>query len=451
MSINKGKLFLLYILLIIFLPVYSVPDWVKNRPIDELYFIGIGQASTKDQNYCERAKEQAFHEIATQIEVKVNYSAKSFITENLGKIYDNYSSETNLASSVDLKDIEIYDSCIKNKVYYVYCRILKNQYYENRKLCLSKAQKQCFDLLKTAQTEMNNGNLLFSIQNYIKSLDVVIPFLGEIEVKHSDGQNSFIENDIANEIFNSLSSIDIIVLPIRDSIPAGLVINKKLSFSIRNKKNVKQNYSNLPYSLYFLNDTISMTKYVRTNENGTGECVISKLDNFQPFQDLEIKLTVDSLFLPSNSNQVRTFIKSIPIPSKRISLYIRRPKFFINISEKYENYQSESDPILRPTLIETFYKEGYRAANKNSECDIIVNLSSRSRAGSSVGSTGMVSAFVDLDFWIYYEKDKREIYREQFSQKGVGRNQAAATRKAILNISEEIRNKIPIIIQTKQF
>ena len=50
----------------------DMPDWVRQRPVSSLYYIGIGRADKTDKDYMQLAKQNALKDLASELKVQVS-------------------------------------------------------------------------------------------------------------------------------------------------------------------------------------------------------------------------------------------------------------------------------------------------------------------------------------------------------------------------------------------
>ena len=47
------------------------PDWVKQRPVSSMHYIGIACVSKSEKDYMQKAKQQALNDLISEIKVNV--------------------------------------------------------------------------------------------------------------------------------------------------------------------------------------------------------------------------------------------------------------------------------------------------------------------------------------------------------------------------------------------
>lgn len=53
------------------------PDWVKQRPVSSMHYIGIACVSKSEKDYMQKAKQQALNDLIS--EIKVNVASTSLL------------------------------------------------------------------------------------------------------------------------------------------------------------------------------------------------------------------------------------------------------------------------------------------------------------------------------------------------------------------------------------
>ena len=149
--LNISKQFILFLLLSLIFS--SQPDWVKKRPINNSYFIGIGISSINlSRNYIQSAKNDALSDLSSEISVTISSELIDILTEKSGLSQEEVVSEIRSSTKADLEGFELVDTWEDEYEYWVYYRLSKAKYQANIELKRQNAISLSLDLFKKAKT-----------------------------------------------------------------------------------------------------------------------------------------------------------------------------------------------------------------------------------------------------------------------------------------------------------
>jgi len=166
-------------LLLLFLisTVYTKqPDWVLKRPIDNSYFIGIGIAiKSNSREYIQSAKNNALSDLSSEISVNISSEFVDIMIERSGMSEEETRSEIQASTKSDLEGYELVDTWENKKEYWVYYRLSKELYEEQKRLKRENAINLSLDLITNAKEKESNWEaqgvtINAAIEYYIQAL-----------------------------------------------------------------------------------------------------------------------------------------------------------------------------------------------------------------------------------------------------------------------------------------
>ncbi|MFW6095955.1 MAG: LPP20 family lipoprotein, partial [Bacteroidota bacterium] len=116
------------------------PDWVKSRPVDNNYYIGIGSANTYEDNYTKVAKNNALTDLISEISVKLSSNSVLRQFEDESGFGEEFEAVTKMHIKDDLEDYEVVDSWEGEDKYWVFYRLSKEKYKRQKREKLEKAK-----------------------------------------------------------------------------------------------------------------------------------------------------------------------------------------------------------------------------------------------------------------------------------------------------------------------
>ena len=135
--VSTGKKLLPIILLLLFQSLFAktMPDWVKSRPIDKNYYIGIGVAkkSKKNKDYIQYAKDSALKNLASEISVNISGEVISKVMEKNGINKEELISNIKTSTQAKLQGYELVGTWEDKNNYWVYYHLSKEKYKAQQK------------------------------------------------------------------------------------------------------------------------------------------------------------------------------------------------------------------------------------------------------------------------------------------------------------------------------
>jgi len=159
--------------------------WIKTKPASADYYIGIGSASTKLQDYQQIAKKNALQDLLGEIKITVNSTSVLQQIDKDKKFKEQY--ETNIKTTVadEIQNFELADTYEENGHYYVYYRLSKKAYEQQKQTNLERSEKFALQFFDKAVNVQQSGNYTTAIDFYLRTLLSLKNLWGEpIEVSY---------------------------------------------------------------------------------------------------------------------------------------------------------------------------------------------------------------------------------------------------------------------------
>ena len=161
--------------------------WIKTKPASADYYIGIGSASVKTQDYQQIAKKNALQDLIGEIKITVNSTSVLQQIDKDKKFKEQY--ETNIKTTVadEIQNFELADSHEESGQYYVYYRLSKKAYEQQKQTNLERSEKFALQFFDKAVGVQQSGNYTTAIDFYMRTLLSLKNLWGEpIEVSYQE-------------------------------------------------------------------------------------------------------------------------------------------------------------------------------------------------------------------------------------------------------------------------
>lgn len=353
-------------------------DWVKNRPIDKLTYIGIGFCSKSDPLYLQKAKQHALSDLVSEIKVEIQTHSLLQTLEKDSEFSSYLSQNIQISTQEALEQFELTDTWENNNEYWVYYRLSKLDYEDIMARRKAKAARDGYTFWVKGNEALNNGNLFSSIDMYTKGLDAIQPCANE-ELKYEHLGNNI---NVAVELYNSINQIFNNI-----SISANPKIIQKTSFKVSNdvisflvtKNNIP--LKNIKLKVSFVKGSGLLSGNHITNNSGIAETSIQNITSNASIQ--EVVATIDPMQFsiytenPYCKNTLNIFRKASPHSFVTIEIEKTMNKAYISYSGRNNETLSKS---IRSLLTNNYFD----IVETKDEANILIIIKSSIKRGEKV-------------------------------------------------------------------
>jgi hypothetical protein len=184
------------------------PDWVMNYPILENDYIGIASASKSNPNYKELAKQNALNMLSNSISVNVSVVSVFAQNETNKEFTEEFNEVTKTQTKNYIEGFEIQAEWEDKKNYWVFIKINKQKFLENKERKKNEVTLQAFDIYKNALSQDHANQIQLALLNYTRALSLLSPFLSETIVVNDNGKSLYLANEIVNQVSKLFKEIN---------------------------------------------------------------------------------------------------------------------------------------------------------------------------------------------------------------------------------------------------
>jgi len=422
------------------------PDWVKDRPVSDEYYIGIGMAKTYENNYTKVAKNNALTDMISEISVRISSNSVLKQFEDESGFREEFESTTKSRLKDELENHELVDTWKGKDNYWVYYRLSKEKYHRRKQEELEKAKDLAKDFYEKAREAEKAYNVPNALNYYVKAFEAIKPHLDEdISVFTFDGRinlgNRIYQN--VQEIFSSIEfrpgqkEFDIRTLSAGNNPITATVYYSKDG----NRKPV----SDLPVVFSFPELDIDKTEQVHSNSSGVITCSIAEMAPKGNQQKVKMDLDTDVYFGEKTQGNLlkKMFQLKGSVPYSYLILNVKELRAYLKAEETEFGKTSTGTPvtnIFKKALSEDFFS----FVPDKSSADVIVQITANTTKGKKMDNYDLHTAYLDCNISVTNAKNNAEIYSTGLSNikgmKSGGFNMAAkdAREKAEKQIQEQI-------------
>ena len=409
------------------------PDWIRNRPVSSMDYLGIGAASKvrNPSDYMQVAKSNAMSDLSSEIQVEVKSNSFLYVLERDYKFDEEFTQGIQTTSNQKLEDFEFVDSWESDHEYWVFYRLDRARYKENFERKRSEAIAISHDLFKKAQIQKELANIKSALQFYTRALSGLKDYWGESNTVASAEGEIYLENEILFNLQQMLN--DIQIKPKTEDILLSLDnnFNKRLELKCTHK-GVPLNDVKLDYM--YKGERERVRSFVKSDEQGRAFIDIKNVDRDKTSQSLSVELDLEN-WLNDNNLIEREILKIAGEKKMSIPIVIEKPTFFITSTEKNMGNELEMQ-IISNVIKNGLTKKDFRLTTDLADSDLIFQLNAYTvEAGTSfsfhVAQCNMEVRVIDNGGNIIFQKSYHDV-------KGLNVDYESAGIKALSNVAEQV-------------
>ncbi len=403
----------------------ALPDWVKQKPIIQGYYVGV--ASVKkvgtSAQYTAKARQQALTDLAES--VSSNVSARSVLhsIETEYGFAESYDQKIQISTDDYLEGFDPVESYENESSYWVYYKIDKATYHEMKEKKKQEAVATALAKYESGLAEQEANKPKEALSFYLQGLQAIKRYLNEetpVEFKNK-------KIDVGNELYSAasdiLNALAIEAKTTEITIKRGEHFKNNLEFIITYKGN---NVQGIPVEFTYtggylkkdgqnsdINGVVQLEPEVLYSRNGK-EQITATIS----LKELAQK-SVDDLF-------IRGLIIKRKLKPASVQVIIEAPSVAFEITSRCkDDFECEK---IKNIFTQNAKQYGFEIKQKNS-ADYLFIVSYGSKRGESAG--GLVSQYVSGKIDIK-SRDGNIIWSKQTDDiKGVGNNPEEAYNKAM--------------------
>ncbi|MFT3740910.1 MAG: LPP20 family lipoprotein [Breznakibacter sp.] len=397
------------------------PKWVKQRPNDPAYYIGIGMAAKTggEYSYVTQARNSALKELGSEIKVSVSANSILHQFESNYAIKEEFESKVQTSVSQTLEGYEV-TTWEDKKEYWVMMRLSKDKYQMNRRLALDKARKTAAMYLESGKKSANEKDFNQALVYYIKAVESISPHVEEdLTYKTFDGDIN-LGVSVFQNIQQLLANINLVSVQNVYTIKFSQALQLPIVVEARNKRldNGQYPIPNLPVSFAFTRGDGVLHAEATTNLDGQATSSVVRLISKRRVQ--EVTATVDIRRLMTESQRqdavMSAFFPSESMPRVSVPIEVVKSKAYFEYTENV--FGQLSSTALFSNRVKTMLGDNYFTfvANKT-DADVYIRLVSEFVAGDEKVGAGYSVFLVYGNFRItvFNNQNNDEVFSDGLS------------------------------------
>ena len=414
----------------------TTPDWVKNYPVTESYYTGIGIAnkSKNPVNYIQVAQQNALQNLASQIKVNIATQSVFLQMEREYGFEEEFKSDIKIKAEEHLEGYELKGTHQQGDEYWIYYSLSKRKYTELRQARMEEAMEQAKTLL-TFTTQQHSPKERYI--HFVKALEVLKPFLSEPLACQIDGRNVFLGSEIIAQFRSFMDNFRILSLNKKIKVMVGNKLGE-LKFAVEfNKTRVE----NIP--LIFASDLLDVKPFSNvTDEKGLFLAIVPKISSTESVQKMQVGLNIEDWLKEATTDKfIQKLARGVKSHQITMPVYVYTPLIYVKSKEKYFGslYRSQDLKFAAETALK---KLGFSPTGKKDEAELFMQIEANTEKGRTQANQKMFTAFLNMSIQV---KDKNEmiVYSQQLNKlKGIQLSFEQANTSAYEKAQEELNKSI---------
>lgn len=386
------------------------PDWVKNRPISSLYYIGVGSAvKTADVNQTQQtAKQNALADMSSDISINISSNSVLSMFESNLSLSEDFSKTIKAQTEQDLEGYETVGSYEDLNNYWVYFRLSKSEYQRIKEERKSKAVTKALDLFDKGLTAKNAGDVRLAFMNFIKALEPLKPYFTDPLQVPYQGNDIYLGNELFKVITQTIESIRITASNSQIKVKQGQLLPAG-SFEFKVSGQNGQPLNGLTLSGAYTEKPLRNSK-IQTDNNGLASFTLDAIRSNKNNETLTATLNLESIANEATTDYViRKLFTRFRAPEAAITITVVKPIFYITSSEI--NIETKLNPApISESLKHKILEGGYTTTDKEVNADYIITINASTKSKGEAGNykQSLLNATISVK-----DKTGAEVYTKQ--------------------------------------
>jgi hypothetical protein len=391
--------------------MHTKPQWVQQRPTNDLYYVGIGIASKASNpfDFQQVAKKNAVNDLVSEIKVTVSSNSALMQFQNNKEFSQQFESDIKVTALNTIEHFTVVDSWEDKEYFWIYYRLSKDEYKETQRKRMMAALEQAENYYSRA-LQMDKDQFMQSIRLKIKALSALQFYLNQDLQTVIDGKQVYMVSELINSIQNQLYEVE---LKSKTHLPNGIV-GKPLKEPFEVKARYRLGNEPVPYLPLYLqldNGRIEGTQLTETDQTGVASLTISRIVEKSPVQNIRVLVNIHSIIKTDSLSQtLQNMLFSLDAPSTTIRLNVIPIKVFMQSEEQNLGKPLQAsylDAALKKQMID----DGATFVDAKEQADYVMKIVANTVPQGAIWGN-MRTATLNLTLSVIDNTNRVEIYKD---------------------------------------
>ncbi|MCF7920350.1 MAG: LPP20 family lipoprotein [Candidatus Cloacimonetes bacterium] len=366
------KIVLFIIILVISIFIYpNPPTWVNNYFYDTDYYIGIGHCSKHNENYLSIARTVAIDEIASQLEISITGQVFQEATQENQQLQEVFKKQVTISLKSKIYDLELVEKYEEKDNYWVYYRLSKAKYIEQKNKDISNNINIAFNYYKIAKESERNNMLVNAMKSYFQALIPLICYVNEPLEVYIDGNMVNLFNEIFFAIMNLRKNLLISINPQQINVKVYQDVKENINIDV---KYFNKNIYDIPISAWFVKGNGDLF-ILKDNELGRTALILNRVTSTDVPQIIRIEIDLLNALLDGNEEPVvKDILETFKNPYQDLLIYPVNIILYMDL------------PLVQlreSNMIEKLTNAGFSITDDINQADYLINIESITKKGNN--------------------------------------------------------------------
>lgn len=284
---------------------FDLPEWIKYRPIDPDYYIGIGQVDIRGRSaveYQSEANELAFLQISNQIGTQVSGETESFFYEDEESMIEKFTGLSRTSTVADLEGLALVDTYRDDKEYWVYWRLSKEKHDKN----IEKYESLAKDFYIKSQKTIPGIGVVDELSFLVKAYESILRAHGKIIVVEAKetGEKEILNSFIPKRLEEIVAKIETKGKNTGQQGKQGKGLDAPLIFQANFQSLIVHPMNGLSVVFEVLSGDAKLERERMTNSSGECRSKVTQILSDLPKQTIQARIDLKPYKLKSAKNVV---------------------------------------------------------------------------------------------------------------------------------------------------
>ncbi len=424
---NRAGLTLLALFTFLLMPLNSEakkkPAWVKQRPNDPAYYIGIATVpkSGSAVEYRQAARGAALKQMSSEIKVSISSNSVLQKIETDYEYKEAYESKIQASVEQTLEGYEVL-TWENRKEYWVMTRLSKEKYARAKQMKLDRAKMMASSYLSDALKAIDNYDA-YSALNYLAKGVVSLKNHLEEDLTYKTVDGTY---NVGTELFSTIQDVfrRVELMPVQTSYQ--IQFSKKLEVPIGinasfvGKAGEKRPLVGFPLKYAFTKGEGMLNSQSKTNHDGYASVSITRLISKRKLQEItagfDFSHIAEAEVDEEEKRLLSIFFPIKQMPTVGIAIEVLKSKAYLVSEEKVFGELDDKGPFTG--MLKTELNENFFTFTSNlEEADFVVKINSSFVAGDERKGQGysVFTVFADFNITIKDMVSQAEIFADNLN------------------------------------
>lgn len=423
----------------------NVPVWVRQHPVNEFGYAGVGMAKTSEEGYLNKAKERALADLASEINIQISSSSLLHTIEDDGVVKELYAESIRSAVQANMEKYRLVDSWQNGNEYWVYYELNRSDYEEYMEIRRQKAIKDGFDFWYRGNSMLEQGDMMSGIDLLIKAWEVVQPVI-HLDLRCSyNGKTVNLGTEVYASLVGCFNGVSLSVSPevINGQAFQGVEAPVKVCV-LRNNRPLK----NMTLQASFLSGEGDLSSLAPTDAQGESSFYIRNITSKQSQQEVRVSLVLNAFKVLSEGKYATLFKKALAmIPEAALVINLETKQLTAYILNQHNELRT-----LATSIRSMLTNQYFNVVDVPEQADVVITLENNLKKGALIPGElyNMVEYFSTLSVQIrnnrtnavilnYSLNNVRTLVPENKSQ---SQAESMAARELLKRLKREFPSKL---------